>query len=341
VIPVLIGGLKAADLAANPFISDLRLSDLQFAEGLTDAKKISKIMSVLLDRVAAQPARQAFEPLRVHVDDCLERFAPQASVAEALDKHYGADTWLPFTLPRQNLSAKMVRGAAAEAIDGVISDVAMGSQGDVQLGARLFDALYPMRLPAQHACVLLSLCYGQEGHGPILINSRDTWAVSMMLRAATGLPRHDMLRIWQLIELPDGWGDDDLNEVTRYLAAELAEAALGTGGWELLSDNPDPAARLSEQLAALPGQLALARQETRAPIVVCARYTRRWLEIAGRLADRFPSTVFLLLTGDALPDTTSFNVACATLDPTWPDGADRQWQLTYRRKFKQLGGSSA
>ena len=341
VIPVLIGGLKAADLAGNPFIADLRLNELQLADGLTDRKKIAAVVEALVAGMALLSGRQVFDPLRVHVEDCLQRYAPDASVSDALARHYGQDPWQPYALPRQNLSVKMVRQAAAESVDEVISDVALGSQGDSRLAARLFEALFPMRLPAQPACGLLMLCRQQEGHGSVLVNSNDTWAVRMLLRAATGLPKDDLPRTWQLIELPDGWGDDDQNEITHFLAAELAEAALGTGGWELLSDHPEPAERLKEQLAALADQLVEARRETRAPIVVCARFTRRWVELAAGLAARFPTTVFLFWTGDTAPAEEVGSADCAVLNPSWPGGADRRWQLNYRRKLKQLGGNAA
>ena len=340
VIPVLIGGLKPADLAGNPFIADLRLADLQLAPGLADKAKIVKIVAALQAKLAAGVTRLVFDPVRVHVEDCLQRYAPDDSVATTLARHYGAEVWQPYALPRQNLSLKMVRAAAQDdTVDAVIADVTLGSQGDARLGARLFEALYPMRLPADSACALLTLLRRQEGHGAVLVNTNDTWAVRMLLRAATGLPKDDLLRTWQLVELPDGWGDDDQNEITRFLAAELAEAALGTGGWELLSDNPEPAARLAEQLAALAGQLAEARRETGAPILVCARHTRRWGELAGALAARFPTAVFLFWTGDTLPPAQATATECTPLEPAWASGADRRWQFNYRRKLKQLGGT--
>ena len=314
---------------------------MQLAAGLSDKQKVVAIVDALTARLPTLPGRQAFDPLRVHVEDCLQRYAPDASVSDALLRHYGDDPWQPFALPRQNLSVKMVRQAAAASVDDVITDVALGSQGDARLAARLFEALFPMRLPAQPACGLLTLCRQQEGRGSVLVNSNDSWAVRMLLRAATGLPKEDLLRTWQLIELPDGWGDDDQNEITRFLAAELAEAALGTGGWELLSENADPTERLKEQLAALTEQLQEARRETRAPIVVCARYTRRWVELAVMLVTRFPTTVFLFWTGDAPPAADMAGADCAVLEPSWPDGADRRWQLNYRRKLTQLGGHAA
>ncbi|KNZ33320.1 MAG: hypothetical protein AD742_06935 [Methylibium sp. NZG] len=340
VIPVLVGGLQPAQLAGNPFIADLRLADLQFAGGLSDDAKIDAIVAALQARLAAGVARLVFDPVRVHVQDCLQRFAPDDSVTATLAQHFGAEVWQPYAVPRQNLSLKMVRAAAqADAVDAVIADVTLGSQGDARLGARLFEALYPMRLPADSACALLTLLRRQEGQGAVLVNTNDTWAVRMLLRAATGLPKDDLLRTWQLVELPDGWGDDDQNEITRYLAAELAEAALGTGGWELLSEHPEPAVRLAEQLSALAEQLLEARRETGAPIVVCARYTQRWTELAGSLAARFPTAVFLFWTGDTLPPAQAASAECAPLEPACAGGADRRWQINYRRKLKQLGGT--
>lgn len=343
ILPVLIGGLKPSDLAGNPFLADLRLNEVQLADGLSDAQKIKKIAEVLTARVgpAARPA--TFEPVRVHVEDCLQRYAPDASVQEALLQHYGQDSWQPYTAPHQNLALKMVRHAAHKEVDQVITDVTACSQGSDKLGSRLFEALYPLRMPAEPACTLHSLILQQEGKGAVLVNSKDNWPVQMLMRSATGLLRDPFLRTWRFIELPEGWGDDDQREITLYLAQELAEAALGTGGWELLSDHPDPQTRQAEQMAVLREQLAEARQETKAPIVVCARFSARWAELAGGLAAQFPTTVFLFWAGDTLEQAAhaaQANLDCMALNPTWPNGADRLWQLNYQRKLTQLGGTS-
>ncbi len=332
VIPVLLGDLKASDLATNPFIGDLRLSSLQMPAGISDKARIDAIVTALQNKLAAGIARLTFDPVRVHVEDCIQRYAPAGSVGAALVQHYAADAWQPYVQAHENLALKMVRQAADKAVDTVISDVALGSQGDVHLGARLFEALYPMRLPAESACCLLTLCQQHEGRGSLLMNANDSWALRMLLRAATGLPRDDLQRTWQIVELPDGWGDDDQAEVTRFLAAELAEAALGTGGWELLNEQPEPMLRLAEQLAE-------ARRESGAPIVVCARYTPRWVELAVTLAARFRTAVFVFWTGDSLPPTLAAGTDCEPLSPAWPDGEDRRWLFNYRRKIQQLGGA--
>lgn len=337
VIPVRIGGLTAADIADNAFLADSRLADLQFADGLTDAAKIDGIVKALKEKLGAARTRLAFEPVRVHVEDCIQRYAPVASIEAALVRHYGTDSWQPFVPPQEMLSLKLVHRAVSPTVDPVIADVTLGSQGDARLGARLFEVLFPLRLPAGCACQLLALCQSNEGQGSVLVNTHDTWAVRMLLRAATGLPNDDWLRCWHIVELPDGWGDDDVNEVTRFLAAELAEAILGTNGWEDLSENIDPAERQKEQLAALAVQLAEARRETGRPILVCAAYRPRWVELAALLVDRFPTTVFLFWTGNELPDPVPPG-ECTPLTPSWPAGRDREWQLTYRRKLKQLGG---
>ena len=337
VIPALIGGVTPSDLEGNPFLVDARLADLQFAEGLPDSAKIDSILNALKEKLGAAATRLAFEPVRVHVEDCIQRYAPDASVDAALARHYGADVWQPFVPPREKLSLKLVHRAASATVDPVIADVTLGSQGDARLGARLFEVLFPMRLPAGCACQLLALCRSQEGRGAVLVNTHDTWAVRMLLRAATGLPKDDLLRYWHIIELPTGWGDDDLNEITRFLAAELAEAILGTNGWDELSDRADPAERLNEQLAALSVQLGEARRETGTPIVVSAAYKPRWVELAASLVERFPTTVFLFWTGDELPAALPSG-DCIPLAPSWPAGRDREWQLTYRRKLKQFGG---
>ena len=169
--------------------------------------------------------------------------------------------------------------------------------------------------------------------------------------------------------MTDHWGDDDLAEVTQAVAEELALAVLGPTGWASLSDKADPADRLAEQLARLGRQLAAARKETGAPIVICAAYTPRWLTLASALVQRFPSTVFVFWTGDELPlaadavlpagaspadpanpgDLTNFaagatpttNVDCSALRPSWPAGTDRDWLLDYKRKLQQFGGTSA
>jgi hypothetical protein len=337
VIPVLIGGLQASDLADNAFLADARLADLQFAAGVDDAARIDSIVKALKEKLGAAATRLAFEPVRVHVEDCIQRYAPVASVEAALARHYGADPWQPFVPPSEKLSLKLVHRAVSATVDPVIADVTLGSQGDARLGVRLFEVLFPMRLPAGCACELLALCRSHEGRGSVLVNTHDTWAVRMLLRAATGLPKDDLLRCWHIVELPEGWGDDDVNEVTQFLAVELAEAILGTNGWEELSENPDPAERLKEQLAALAFQLAEERRETGVPILVCAAYRPRWVELAATLVDRFPTTVFLFWTGNDLPGALPSG-DYTPLTPSWPGGRDREWQLTYRRKLRQFGG---
>src|SRR6185436_16897093 len=87
VIPVRIGGLTAADIADNAFLADSRLADLQFADGLTDAAKIDGIVRALKEKLGAAGTRLAFEPVRVHVEDCIRRYAPVASIEAALVRH--------------------------------------------------------------------------------------------------------------------------------------------------------------------------------------------------------------------------------------------------------------
>lgn len=339
VIPVPIGGLQTDALRHNPFLADVRLRDLQFADAQADDDKIPLIVQTLRDKLASQRTRLAFDPVRVHVEDCLQRYAPQSSVEQALLQHFGADPWQPLMPPAQKLSLQLLRGAASETVDAVIQLVTLGSQGEARLGARLFEALYPLRLPAEPACRLLTLCHEQRGRGSVLINAHDPWALGMLLRAATGLPRDDLLRTWQIVELPDGWGDDDVGEVTRVLAVELAERMLGTGAWDSLSDQTDPALRLQEQLAVLREELDTACADRGAPIVVAAAFRPRWVELAALLAARFPTTVFVLWTGDVLPPLAAASAAqSAPLEPAWPAGRDRAWWRSYRRKITHFGG---
>lgn len=341
VIPVLIGGLAAEALKANPFLADVRLRDLQFAAGLADTDKIPLVVQALRDRLAAQRTRLAFDPVRVHVEDCLQRYAPAASIEHALLAHFGTDPWQPQEPPPQKLSLQMLRAAGGDAVDRVIDAVTTGSQAETRLGARLFEGLYPLRLPAEPACRLLALCQQQAGRGSIVVNAHDTWALGMLLRAATGWPAGDFLRKWTLLELPDGWGDDDLAEITRALAEELCERLLGTGTWDLLSVQTDPDLRLQEQLATLREALASAQQDRGAPVLVCAAFRPRWVELADQLVRIFPSTVFVLWTGQALPPLLPAGGDCAPLEPAWPAGRDRSWQLSYRMKLTQFGGTRA
>jgi hypothetical protein len=339
VIPVLIGGLTKADLKDNPFIGNARLTDIQFAPNLADSDKIDAIVATLKAKLASAFTRLTFDPVRVHVEDCITRFAPQPSVDNALLQHYQADTWQPLVPPGERLSLHLVRGATSEAVDPAIRSVALGSQGAARLAALLFDALYPLRLPAENACCLLTLCHQQEGKGAVLVNTHDPWAIRMLLRAASGLTHDDFLRTWQIVELPDGWGDDDVEEVRLELAKELAEQVLGTNGWDDLSDHPEPAPRLAEQYDALRFHLHEARRETGAPLVVGAAYTPRWAERAAKLVGTFPTVVFLFWTGDALPASTPADTECAPLEPLLPKAHFRGWELGYRRKLKQFGGA--
>ena len=358
VIPVLIGGLQPADLQDHPFLADARLSDLQLAPGLTDVQKRSRIVQALRAKLAAAAPRRVFDPVHALVEKCLLDHAPQASVNATLATHYAADLWLPYQQPHQNLSHKMVRHAVCDTVDPVIRDASAGSQSTAKLGAVLFEALYPLRLPADAACQLLALCRQQEGRGAVLVNSRDSWVVPMLLRAATGLPTYNFLQHWRVLSMTDHWGDDDLAEATQAVAEALAHAVLGTAGWDTLSNKTDPAARLAEQLARLGRQLADTRADTGAPILICAAYTPRWLTLASALVQRFPSTVLVLWTGDDLPlladagTATAANPAggapapatsvdCRALQPSWPAGTDLDWRLTYDRKLNLFGGTSA
>jgi hypothetical protein len=144
----------------------------------------------------------------------------------------------------------------------------------------------------------------------------------------------DLLRSWRILELPDGWGDDDETEITRYLAAELAEAILGTGGWELLSEEPDPLTMLGIHLEEF-------SRDSGAPILVCTGFTPRWTELAPVLVAKFPSTVFLLWSGAAMPAAVDNDgTGVVLLNPALPVGSDRSWTFGYRRKMQLLGSQA-
>jgi len=341
VIPVLIGGLEERAVADNPYIGGSLLPGLQLARGASDDEKLDAIMAALDARLACGSMGRVFDPLQTYVEDSIARFAPMSSVETALARFYAKDAWRPYVLPSSNLSLNMVSNASRDSVDAVITHVATGSQPGFELGTLLFGALYPMRLPAPFACALLALCHRQEGGSPVLVNTTTTWAVEMLLRASTGLPRSELHKKWIIVELVEGWGDDDEREAIEYLARELAEAVLGTGGWELLSDDPDPAARLAQQFTILGEELALWREETGVPILVCAHFSARWTELVPALNARFPTCVFLLWSGDSLPDAGSYGQDCAPLMPTWPAGRDQQWRREYNRKLRQYGGGPA
>lgn len=333
VIPVLIGGLKKSTIGTNPFIGNVGLEDLQFACGDSDEDKLDEIVLALNAQLVKGARSRAFTPLQVYVEDSITRFAPGINVEYALAHFYGQDTWLPYAKPSSDLALKMVQSAGSIAIDEVINQVATGSQPGYNLGTTLFGALFPMRLPAEFACRLLTLCRQQEGRGPILVNATTTWAVRMLLRASTGLPQNEWRRKWIVVELLDGWGDDDEREAIHSLAHELAEAMLGTGGWELLSNDPDPLASLHEQLVEW-------RDETKTPILVCARFSARWAELIPLLSSRFPTCAFLLCSGDKMPALGSYGADCVPLDPSWDPGMDKRWERDYKRKLTQYGGGS-
>ena len=339
VIPVLIGGLTAADLKANPFLADVRLRDLQFADGMADLDKIGTIAKELALRLARRRSRLAFDPIRVHVEDCLQRFAPADSIDTTLADHFGEDLWQPLATPPHKLALKMVQVATSDRVDEAIEQVTKGSQGDTRLGRRLFETLFPMRLPAAMASQLLRDCVDQEGRGSVLVNAHGTWAVQALLGSATGLPRDDFRRTWQVIELPNSWGDNDIAEATRVLAEELAERMLGTGAWDTLSTHDDPELRLQEQLAMLNELLAEARASRQAPVLVCASFHQRWIGLAEELVKVFPTTVFIFWTGDEIPQLPQGSGNFAALEPTWKAGEDRRWALRYRIKLGQFGAT--
>jgi hypothetical protein len=306
----------------------------------------------LLDRLSACPGIETFvdqRNLQAGDEWCQRLYAwmglcdaalillsPRAikTVAATLTKHFRDDLWKPYSGAQGLLAVKMVRSAVTPRVDVVINDLSRGSQPEYHLGARLFQALFPMRLPAEPSCALLSLCRRQVGHGAVIVNCHDSWTVRMMLRAATGQLEDDFLGSWRVIELPDGWGDDDESEITGYLAAELAEAMLGTGGWELLNEDAEP-------LGALSLHLTEFSRDSGAPILVCAAFRTRWVELAPLLAAKFPTTVFLLWSGAALrisPETNGRGVVA--LEPPLPAGSDRTWNLGYRRKLQLLGSGA-
>jgi hypothetical protein len=331
IIPTLVSGLEREDIAENPFVADTELTGLEFAEGLSDNEKIDLICQELSARASAATGRVIFDPLHIFVEDSLRRFAPQASVETTLINHYGDEPWKPYTQSEGLLAVKMVQHAVEPDIDNAITDVSRGSQPEYHLGARLFQALFPMRLPADPACCLLGLCQQQASQGAVIVNCHDSWAVRMMLRAATGQLEDDLLRSWLILELPDGWGDDDEVEISSYLAYELAEAVLGTGGWDLLSEEPEPLQALAEHLAEF-------SHESGTPILVCTGFSPRWAELAPTLTARFPTTVFLLWSGSTMPAMRdSEGSDYVRLTPALAAGEDRRWNLGYRRKMQLLG----
>jgi hypothetical protein len=331
VIPVLVSGLEQSDISENPFVADAGLAELQFAESASDEEKLELVCEELKNRAAANSREIPFNAIQVFIEDCISRFASRAAVDATLATRYANDPWRPYQQPPGLLAVKMVRNAVVNEVDTVIADVSRGSQPEYKLGARLFQALFPMRLPAEPSCTLLALCRQQVGQGAVVINCHDTWAIRMMLRAATGQLKDDFLRSWRVVELPDGWGDDDETEIIHYLAHELAEAVLGTGGWELVSGEHDP-------LAALAAQLIEFSRESNAPILVCTGLSPRWAELAPLLAARFPTTVFLLWSGAAMPPPIDSDTGkVVMLEPALPEGMDRNWNLTYCRKMQLLG----
>jgi hypothetical protein len=339
VIPVLIGGTQRADLAHNPFLPQAGLDDLQMPAGLTDKAKIAKIVKALQAQLAGRLARLAFDPLRTYVEECLED-APAASVQQVLHGHYGADPWQADVLAHQNLAHKMVRHAVADPVDLAIRDVSLGSRGEDQLGVKLFDALYPMRLPAEAACRLLTLCRQQEGRGAVLVNAQNTWVLRLLMRAASGLPLDDLGKTWVILEVPDDWADQDEAALVPELAQLLADAVLGTGGWNSLSKLTEPEARLKQQQQRLAGLLGDARGFRGAPILLCTAHTDRWASLAAPLAQRFPSTVFVFWTGDELPPAAALPADCVALLPSWPAGADDDWRHSHDMKRRVLGGQA-
>lgn len=106
---------------------------------------------------------------------------------------------------------------------------------------------------------------------------------------------------------------------------------MGTGGWDLLSEEAKPLSALSMHL------LEFSR-ESGAPILVCARYSARWVELAPVLATQFPTIVFLLWSGSSMPATLDPGAGrVVPLNPALPKGSDRDWNFSYRRRMQLLG----
>ena len=340
IIPAFLGGLEAKDLKSNKFLADLRLEEIQFARSIADDEKIKNIVHSLRNKLAVQATKKVFEPLQVHIEDCLQRFAPINSIDRTLEEHFAGNRWQPLVPNHQKLALHMVRSAATECVDLAIETVIIGSQEQYKLGSKLFDSLFPIRLPADVSCQLLHLCKKLTGRGCVVISAVDKWVLEVLFRSATGLSPGDLQKYWEIIELIDDWGDDDLTEATRQLAMALADTMLWTNAWEELSDNAEPEARFSEQMFELNRQLEKARKERGAPVVICVAYRPRWLELAAELVKRFPTTVFVLRTADALPLIAANTGNCELLEsPLWPPGCTREMRTTYRRKIKRFGGN--
>lgn len=331
VIPVLVGGLRRSEITENPFVADSRLNDINFAQGATEEQQINAIATKVLEKTDQHSHRTAFDPIQISVEDSIRRYAPGQALHQALSQHYGDDLWQPFTDVHRSLAVKMVRHSVSPEVDQVIGDVSIGSQPDYFLAARLFEVLFPMRLPAEPSCRLLTLCNVQGAHRAIIVNCRDTWIIRMMLRAATGELEAELLKSWRILEIPDGWGDQDELEITRFLAAEIAEAILGTGGWELMCEDPNPMESLNFHLDEL-------KQDCGTTVLVCAPYSPRWLELISPLHNRFPRLVFLLWSGPTLPDLPSTPRDASDLEPlSLPEASDRQHYLRYRTKQQLFG----
>jgi hypothetical protein len=303
----------------------------------TEKQQLEKIIAALTTQLAGAATRRAFDALRSCVHNHLQKSAAPGSVENALSRHYLDDTWLPDEYPHQRLSQQMIRHAAMNEVDDVITDVTLGSMREEKLGKHLFEALFPMRLPAEPACQLLAVCRNQEGQGAVLVNANDMWMVEMLLRTGSGLPPADVSRTWKVVQLQNDWGDNDQAEITLRLAEALAEAALGTNGWNELGSHADPQIELQQRLAALDQQLQRARRLYRAPFIVCARYNPRWGELAAPLAARFPTVVFLFWTGNQLPEVP-VGSKCEPLHPTWPAGEDLQLRSDYKTILQYFEG---
>lgn len=340
VIPVLLGGLQPADLADNPFLLDVRLNDLQLAQGLSESEKVDAIVSALQTKLARALAERAFDALGIHVAEWVKQ-APEPNWQLCLHKHFAAEPWRPYALPHLDLALKMLRHAVVPQVDEVIDDLITGSACSQPLGLHVFDALYPLRLPAESACSLLSLCRDQAGRGGVVVNVPDKWALAMLLRAATGLNNRDFQMNWPLVELLPDLGDDDLEEARLTLAQALVAALWGTDGWELLGEDYPPEERLEGQYARLHSQLlersTAMQQGRRAPIPVCVRYSARWRELAPELAAYFPAVVFLFWSGPKLPQDLAESADCRVLRPALPADQVSLWKLDHRRQSIHFG----
>ncbi|MGY6274079.1 toll/interleukin-1 receptor domain-containing protein [Methylomonas sp. MgM2] len=324
VCPVFLRGITQQQVSDNPLFKDLKLNELQIPLNIDDDNKIDRIVEALAARFGDAEKLTAFEALETYVSDALSRYGPQHSISNALKALTADCKWSPYTDDAANLATHLIRTGFSETALRAVRLAAQSSQPEYRLGSKLFDALFPLGVNTSAAGNLGRQALLRAGQLVVAINCRDAWLIKFYIRSASGLPPDECEKRWVMVELPDGWGDDDQNEIRAFLLNELSNRLLGSAMLALFP---------SEELPNLVKQRMIDRfEDQRLPVVICARYSKRLVELSAKIHEDFPLSTIVLWTGEDIPaEIEDSDHECNILEPRLAPGEDSSYRLRYSR----------